>query len=128
MTASSSHASLGQVAVTVRDVAAAKTFYCGTLGLTPLFDAGPALSFVAAGTVRLMLTNSPGGSEPGRNSVLYFRLGPLDAIYNEVVSKGARGEQPPRLVATLPDHELWIAFVRDPDGNLIGLMEERPKL
>jgi methylmalonyl-CoA/ethylmalonyl-CoA epimerase len=25
----------------------------------------------------------------------------------------------------MPDHELWIAFVRDPDGNLVGLMEEK---
>jgi len=24
----------------------------------------------------------------------------------------------------MPDHELWTAFLRDPDGNLVGLMEE----
>jgi len=24
----------------------------------------------------------------------------------------------------MPDHELWMAFVRDPDGNLVGLMSE----
>jgi len=26
----------------------------------------------------------------------------------------------------MEDHELWIGFIRDPDGNLIGLMEEKP--
>jgi len=25
----------------------------------------------------------------------------------------------------MPDHELWMVFLRDPDQNLIGLMEER---
>jgi len=25
----------------------------------------------------------------------------------------------------MPYHALWTGFVRDPDGNLIGLMEEK---
>jgi len=25
----------------------------------------------------------------------------------------------------LSDHELWTGFLRDPDGNLVGLMEEK---
>jgi hypothetical protein len=25
----------------------------------------------------------------------------------------------------MPDHELWLSFLRDPDGNLVGLMEEK---
>ena len=27
--------------------------------------------------------------------------------------------------ARMPDHELWTGFLRDPDGNLVGLMEEK---
>jgi methylmalonyl-CoA/ethylmalonyl-CoA epimerase len=27
-------------------------------------------------------------------------------------------------VAKMPDHELWMAFFRDPDGNLLALMSE----
>lgn len=34
-------------------------------------------------------------------------------------------ERAPQLVAKMPDHELWIGFVRDPDRNLVGLMEEK---
>jgi catechol 2,3-dioxygenase-like lactoylglutathione lyase family enzyme len=30
------------------------------------------------------------------------------------------------LTAKMPDPELWTAFVLEPDGNLAGLMEERP--
>lgn len=28
------------------------------------------------------------------------------------------------MIATMPDHELWMAFFRDPDGNLLALMSE----
>jgi hypothetical protein len=42
-----------------------------------------------------------------------------------IVARGAADERVPQLVAKMPDHALWIGFVRDPDGNLVGLMEER---
>ena len=30
----------------------------------------------------------------------------------------------PHLIAKMPDHDLWMFFVRDSEGNLIGLMSE----
>jgi catechol 2,3-dioxygenase-like lactoylglutathione lyase family enzyme len=116
---------IGQIAITVSDVAAAKKFYADVLGLKPLFDAGPNLSFLAAGPVRLMLTTSQGSGEAGKNSILYFRTTELGIFYRQALERGARPEREPGLTAKLPDHELWIGFVRDPDGNLVGLMEER---
>ncbi len=116
---------IGQIALVVSDVAAAKRFYTEVIGLRPLFDAGPNLSFLAAGSVRIMLTTPQGHGEPGRNSILYFKKTGLDGEYRRCVALGAKPEQEPRLTAKLPDHELWIAFVRDADGNLVGLMEER---
>ena len=41
-----------------------------------------------------------------------------------IVGRGATNERAPQLTAKMPDHELWMAFVRDPDGNLVGLMSE----
>jgi catechol 2,3-dioxygenase-like lactoylglutathione lyase family enzyme len=116
---------IGQIAITVSDVAAAKKFYADVLGLKPLFDAGANLSFLAAGSVRLMLTTSQGSGEAGKNSILYFRTTELETFYRQALERGARPEREPGLTAKLPDHELWIGFVRDPDGNLVGLMEER---
>ena len=29
-------------------------------------------------------------------------------------------------IAKMPDHELWMGFLRDPDENLIGIMAELP--
>ncbi len=116
---------LGQVAITVSDVARAKEFYHGVLGLKHLFDAGPNLAFLAAGGVRLMLTVPQGAGAVGKNSVLYFRTPALESAYPALLARGATGERAPQLTAKMPDHELWMAFLRDPDGNLVGLMEER---
>jgi methylmalonyl-CoA/ethylmalonyl-CoA epimerase len=116
---------IGQIAITVSNVAVAKKFYTEVLGLRPLFDAGPNLSFVGIGSMRLMLTVPEGAGEVGKNSVIYFRATCLTELYRVVIDRGAGAEREPQLTARLPDHELWIGFVRDPDGNLIGLMEER---
>jgi catechol 2,3-dioxygenase-like lactoylglutathione lyase family enzyme len=115
---------LGQIAFTVRDVAQATVFYRDVLGLRFLFSAGPNLAFLDAGGVRLMLTTPQGHGEVGKNSVLYFRTGDLPATYAAATTRGARPERAPALTARMPDHELWMAFVRDPDGNLVGLMSE----
>ena len=126
MTNSLNHvADIGQIALTISDVAKAKTFYGDVLGLRFLFDASPNLSFYAAGSVRIMLTIPQGSGEVGKNSIVYFKTLSVDATYAAVVERGAAAERAPQLTAKLPDHELWMAFVRDPDGNLVGLMEER---
>ncbi len=116
--------SIGQIAITVSDVAVATTFYRDVLGLTFLFEAGPNLAFLDAGGVRIMLSTPQGHGAPGANSVLYFRVNDIVQSYADIVARGATAEREPGLTARMPDHELWIGFVRDPDGNLVGLMEE----
>jgi len=116
---------IGQIAITVRDVAQATGFYRDVLGLTFLFGAGPNLAFLAAGKVRIMLTTPQGHGEAGKNSTLYFKVTDLPVVHAAIVARGALNERAPQLTAKMPDHELWMAFVRDPDGNLVGLMEEK---
>lgn len=116
---------IGQIAITVSDVEQALAFYRDALGLRFLFSAGPQLAFVQAGSVRLMLSTPQGAGAVGANSTLYFNTQDLEASYAAVGARGARAESAPHLIAKMPDHELWMAFVRDPDGNLVGLMEER---
>ncbi len=109
---------LGQIAITVTEVRAAKAFYTDVIGLKPLFDAGPNLSFLQVGDVRVMLTTPQGHGEPGKNSVLYFKVEDLPSVYTAMVTKGATAEREPGLTAKMPDHDLWMGFVKDPDGNL----------
>jgi predicted enzyme related to lactoylglutathione lyase len=116
---------IGQISITVRDVARSTDFYRDVLQLKFLFASGPNLAFFAAGSVRLMLTTPQGAGEVGKNSVLYFKVGDVDASHAAVLARDAANERGPQLAAKLPDHELWLAFVRDPDGNLLGFMEER---
>ena len=116
---------IGQIAVTVSDVTTALTFYRDALGLPFLFSAGPNLAFFDAGGVRLMLSTPQGSGSVGHNSILYFRVSDIVAVHDAVVARGAVSERAPQLAAKLPDHELWTGFLRDPDGNLVGLMEEK---
>lgn len=123
-TPSSALSDIGQIAITVSDVAAATVFYRDVLGLRSLFAAGPNLAFLAAGSVRIMLSTPQGHGEPGKNSVLYFKVADIVPTHAAIVARGAKNERAPQLAAKMPDHELWIGFVRDPDGNLVGLMSE----
>jgi predicted enzyme related to lactoylglutathione lyase len=117
--------SIGQIAVTVRDVDSALSFYRDALGLQFLFRAGPNLAFLNAGGVRLMLSTPQGAGTVGHNSILYFRVVDIATTHATIVTRGATDERLPQLAAKMPDHELWTSFVRDPDGNLVGLMEEK---
>lgn len=118
-------ADIGQIAITVGDVARALTFYRDVLGLKFLFSAGPNLAFVAAGPVRIMLTLPQGAGKVGGNSILYFKVDNIEAVHAVIVERGAKNERSPQLVAKMPDHDLWIGFLRDPEENLVGLMEEK---
>ena len=114
-----------QIAVTVGNVDVALGFYRDILGLGFLFHAGPELVFLDAGGVRIMLSTPQGAGAVGANSVLYFQVSDIGATQAALVARGAVEERAPQLTARMPDHELWIGFLRDPDGNLVGILEER---
>lgn len=114
-----------QIAVVVSNVEVALSFYRDILGLTFLFSAGPELAFLDAGGVRIMLTTPQGHGSVGANSILYFKVSRIGDTHSALVARGAASEREPQLTAKMPDHELWISFLRDPDGNLVGLLEER---
>jgi len=114
-----------QIAITVRDVERALEFYRDVLGLSFLFSPGPTLAFLDAGGVRVMLTTPQGAGEVGKNSILYFAVSDIASVHATLLERGATNERAPALAARMPDHELWTGFLRDPDGNLVGLMEEK---
>ncbi|MBZ0249601.1 MAG: VOC family protein [Burkholderiales bacterium] len=117
--------SIGQVAVNVKDTARARAFYRDVLGLRHLFDAGPDLAFFQCGGVRLMLSPPSERQFDHPGSIIYYKVSDLAATHATIAARGAAFEQPPHLVATMPDHELWMAFLRDSEGNLLALMEEK---
>lgn len=122
---------IGQIAVTVANLEEAKAFYRDVLGMRFLFDAG-TMAFFQCGTVRLLI----GASEPGAGgkpaagmdgTILYFRVTDIQAVHAALRGKGVAFVQGPHLVARMKSHDLWLAFLKDPAGNALGLMEERTR-
>jgi catechol 2,3-dioxygenase-like lactoylglutathione lyase family enzyme len=114
-----------QIAVTVSDTDKALAFYRDILGLEFLFAPNAELAFVQTGDVRIMLSTPQGAGAVGANSILYFSVTGIEGAFEAFVSQGAASERAPALAAQMPDHELWIGFLKDPDGNLVGLLEEK---
>lgn len=114
---------IGQIAVPVTDIDRAVAFYRDTLGMRFLFQAPPGLGFFDVGGVRLML-DGPARAQAGNSSVIYYKVPDLQAAFKSLAGRGVKFEAEPHLIAKMPDHDLWMAFFRDPDKNLIALMTE----
>jgi methylmalonyl-CoA/ethylmalonyl-CoA epimerase len=115
---------LGQVHVSVSDIDRAVAFYRDTLGVPFLFQAGPHMAFFDLDGVRLYL-GVPEDEAYRSRGMLYFRVDDLDDAVDALRGRGVPIVSEPHLIAKMDDHDLWMAFGRDPDGNNIGLMEER---
>jgi len=122
---SSKISEIGQLAITVKHVGNSLEFYQDILGLEFLFSPSEDLAFLQCGVTRIMLTTPQGAGEVGKNSIPYFKVQDIEEFYSNAIDKGAIQERLPQLAAQMPDHELWIGFLKDPDGNLVALMEEK---
>jgi len=117
---------IGQIAVNVHDVERATAFYRDTLGLSLLFSTG-GMAFFDCGGVRLMLARpkKPEFDHPG--SILYLTVPDIKAAHQQMAASGVKFEDEPHLIARMPDHDLWMTFFHDSEGNLLALMSEVPR-
>ncbi len=115
---------IGQIAVNVTDMDRAVAFYRDVVGLPFLFQAGPNLAFFACADVRLMLDIPEDDRFAGKASVIYYKVADLNAAFTDIKGRGAEVESEPHLIAKMPDHELWMAFFKDTEGNFFALMSE----
>ena len=115
---------IGQIAVPVADLERAIAFYRDVLGMRFLFQAPPGLAFFDCNGVRLLLDAPAKTQEKNYSSIIYYKVPDLQAAYTTLLARGVVFEQKPEFVAKMPDHELWMAFFRDPDANLLALMSE----
>jgi methylmalonyl-CoA/ethylmalonyl-CoA epimerase len=113
---------IGQIALTVTDIARSKDFYQNTLGMKFLFDAG-SMAFFQCGNIRFMIGLSEDPAPRG-GTLLYFKVQDIHHMHEFLKEKGVVFHQRPHLVARMPDHELWIAFLKDPNENILGVMSE----
>jgi methylmalonyl-CoA/ethylmalonyl-CoA epimerase len=115
---------IGQIAVTVRSLPRAVAFYRDILGMRLLFEAPPAMAFFDCAGIRLMLSEPEAAKGEQFSSVIYYTVDDIQAAAAELQGRGVTFEGPPHIVARLPHADLWMAFLRDPDANLLALMSE----
>ena len=116
---------IGQIGLTVSDLEKAVAFYRDALGMKHLFNAPPSMAFFEAGNVRLMLSRPEKPDSERFGCALYFKVVEIHAARDALTARGVTFETEPHRLAKMPDHELWMAFFRDPDRNLLALMCEK---
>ena len=116
---------IGQISVTVQDLDRAVEFYRDQLGMQFLFRV-PGMAFFNCSGVRLLLGLSEDESSDVNASVIYYKVDDLEGTHDAFRSRGISFDSAPHKIADMPDHELWMAFFRDSETNLMALMAEKP--
>ena len=114
---------IGQVAMMVQDVDRAVAFYRDVLELPFLFRFGD-LAFLQCGEVRLLLEKPQPGAETLGNSILYYQVPDMQQAYATLQERGVNFIDEPHLIAKMADHDLWMVFFHDSEGNTVALMCE----
>ena len=118
--------SIGQIHISVDDVDRAVAWYRDVLGLEFLFQVpGQPMAFFNCGGVRLYL-GTPESETFRSRPVLYYRVAGIQEAVASIAERGGEFTDQPHVVHRDESQELWMAGLRDPDGNAVILMEERP--
>ena len=114
---------VGQIAINAVDLDRAVAFYRDVLQLPFLFQI-PGAAFFMCGSVRLMLTiaSAPEFDHPA--SIIYYEVDDIQAASATLKAEDVAFEQEPNLVHKTDTMELWMAFFRDTEGNLLAMMSE----
>jgi methylmalonyl-CoA/ethylmalonyl-CoA epimerase len=116
-----------QVAQRAEDLDRATRFYTDLLGAGPVatYDP-PGLVFFDLGGLRLLLDRGAPGA------LHYLGVGDIDATVSRMRDQGIEVAADPHVIFRHDDDTLgpagteeWMAFVRDSEGNLLGLVEQR---
>jgi predicted enzyme related to lactoylglutathione lyase len=116
---------IGQIAMNARDIPRAVRFYRDALGMRLLFEVPPKMAFFDCAGVRLMLSLPETPEFDHAGSVLYFRVDDIEASHAAFKERGVSFVDDPHLIAKMPDHELWMTFFKDSEGNTLALMSEK---
>ena len=120
---------LVQIAQHAEDLDRATAFYRDLLGSDPTatYDP-PGLVFFDLDGVRLLLDRG------APSALLYLAVEDVEATVARLRAAGVSVEGEPRVIFTHEDDTLgpagtdeWMGFVRDSEGNLVGLVERRPR-
>ncbi len=113
---------LGQISLHARDADRAEAFYRDLLRLTHVFRFGDLVFFDCGGTRLYIQATSTERWRP--SSILYFLVDDIRAARDELVSRGVRFKDEPRVIYTdeVTGSEEWMTFFEDSEGNTLALM------
>jgi len=117
-----------QMAQRAEDLERATAFYADLFGQGPaaVYDP-PGLVFFDLDGVRLMLEQGTG------SAMHYYDVADIDATVDRLRAAGVEVVSEPHVIFSHADDTLgpagtdeWQAAVRDSEGNMVGLVEQRP--
>ena len=116
---------IGQIAIPVHELDRAVAFYRTQLGMQHLFST-PTLAFFDCGGIRLMLSE-PETTELDRpSSIVYYKVDDIHAAHQLLTERGVHFDDEPHLIANMDTYDLWMAFLRDSENNILSIMGEVP--
>jgi len=116
---------IGQIHVNAHDLDRAVAFYRDILGMTFLFQV-PTMAFFRCGDVTIMVGTPSSPEYDHTASIIYYEVDDIDAAHVTLQDRGASFIRAPALTHRAEDHELWIAFLSDTEGNTLALMTRKP--
>lgn len=114
---------IGQVAVPIKELNRALTFYKEILGMPLLFNTD-TMAFFDCDGVRLLLSLPEKEQFATASSVLYFTVDDINRSYEKMKNNGVSFIDEPHVVAKMGEIETWMAFFKDSEGNTHSLMSE----
>jgi methylmalonyl-CoA/ethylmalonyl-CoA epimerase len=48
----------------------------------------------------------------------------ISAVHAVLRQRGVSFQEPPHVIARMPDHDLWMTVCQDSEGNYVGVMSE----
>ena len=115
---------IGQVAVPVRDLDRATTFYRDVLGMKFIFQVPGMMSFFDCGGIRIMLAIPTSQEYDHPSSIIYYRVDDIQATFAALSAQNVPFSQNPHSVGQMGNIDVWMAFFADVDGNTLALMSE----
>jgi len=134
---------LDHAGLAVADLAATRAWYCELFGLEPeltlrvdALDLSIEMLIHPEHGYRIELLHRPGSGASGRPATpgeaalregyghVAFDVTDLDAAYDQVVARGAKSVMPP---GPSPERGVRMAWVLDPEGNLVELLHRPPQ-
>ena len=114
--------SIGQISLSIRDIARAEHLYGEILGLPHVFTFGDLAFFDADGTRIYLHRKDDADWRPG--SILYFLVDDIHATQESFAARGVRFTGAPHVIYTddATGVEEWMTFFEDGEGNTLALM------